>query len=323
MAEWFKMHSGDIENTKLAFIAKRFNLKRTLVQATWWLALDMASNAEPRGKFNPTEEEIEMMSFILDENINDLERVILAFSDRKMVINGAIADWSKTQSMSSAGAARQAKYLAKKKKEQEDLERFSNSDKKTVIGDTESVISDGGNDRNDENQPLIYNNIKEDNKSMSVTDDFLKFWDLRPCKSGKPDSKTKALAEWKETRLLGISAEKLINSMRAYADYCERESIESKYIKLTYNFLRDGVWEDYADIPEPKIDTLEDLPEWKQKLGRVLGAVKVRNLFDGTRFDGKDIVFINGWACDRIKNHFEHDVKQALGNVNLLKGVKL
>jgi len=101
------------------------------------------------------------------------------------------------------------------------------------------------------------------NNKIVYTNEFLAFWETFPRKEGKSD----AYRTWRRL-LKEFTAEQLIEAAKRYANYCEKENIERKYIKKGVNFLKHRTFEDYLGGTE-----LEEDPT-KKTLARLYAQTK-------------------------------------------------
>lgn len=104
------------------------------------------------------------------------------------------------------------------------------------------------------------NNISMQKKSSpDYSEDFLTFWGTYPKKEGKSE----AFKTWRKLLKEGFTPDQLIEAGQRYANQCERDQTERKFIKKGVNFLRHRTFEDYLHEPEPEEDptkkTLERL----------------------------------------------------------------
>jgi len=108
---WWRAHHGLPYDTKLTVIAKRCGVRRGDVAAVWVAMLDYASQQPDRGSVAGVDAEEIAVNF--DYAVEDVERIIAAFGERRMIANGRITAWERRQVLrerEDSSAERTRKY---------------------------------------------------------------------------------------------------------------------------------------------------------------------------------------------------------------------
>ncbi|MFC3228772.1 hypothetical protein ACFOGJ_16125 [Marinibaculum pumilum] len=95
MMDWFRSHHGAPTDPKWITIARRAGVRPGDVAAIWWALLDHASQHEDRGSLEGFDAEFLAGAFGYEEG--DIARVIEALTEKRIVVDGRIANWSKRQ----------------------------------------------------------------------------------------------------------------------------------------------------------------------------------------------------------------------------------
>lgn len=131
---------------------------------------------------------------------------------------------------------------------QGELMKANNEPNKAEVKTQQRPNKDLTTNNNDNN---VINNITMQKKSSpNYSEDFIAFWGTYPKKEGKSE----AFKTWQKLLKEGFPPSQLIEAGKRYANQCERDQTERKFIKKGVNFLRHRAFEDYLHEPEPEED---------------------------------------------------------------------
>ncbi|HXG35725.1 MAG TPA: HNH endonuclease [Dehalococcoidia bacterium] len=99
--------------------------------------------------------------------------------------------------------------------------------------------------------------VVERAKALSYTPEFQELWSMYPRRDG---SKADAFKAYQRTLREGVTHARLIEGVRAYADYVRRNGVGQRYVAHASTWINQGRWEaDYRD-ERPYLDGKPDAP---------------------------------------------------------------
>lgn len=77
---------------------------------------------------------------------------------------------------------------------------------------------------------------------------FEEYWQTTATRNGMRLGKRATFKEWEKAISQGAYPDDLLRASKAYAQHCEKNEL---FAKDPERFIRQGIWEDFAEIPEP------------------------------------------------------------------------
>ena len=95
MIDWFRSWHGAPTDPKWVLIGRKAGIPPSVASAIAWAMLDHASQASPRGSVVDFDCEVYAAWGGLDDIA--VTAAVAAMNDRKMIVNGMLANWEKRQ----------------------------------------------------------------------------------------------------------------------------------------------------------------------------------------------------------------------------------
>lgn len=112
MNRWYRAYEGTVTDPKLARAALRAGVSRSVVIAAWHCLLEDAAGCQAGGAFRIDAEGI---AAVLIEQPEVIDKVMKAFADVALIVDGIIDKWSKRQYESDSSTERSRKFREKQK----------------------------------------------------------------------------------------------------------------------------------------------------------------------------------------------------------------
>lgn len=124
--DWYAIAHGTPSDPKLTMIAKKLSIPRCYMTAVWFEILDYASRHVTRG--HVTGCDLELIGFNQDIDVATVSQIYDAIVEKKLIVDGEIANWDKYQlvRVDPSAAKRKAEQRAREKAAKEAAEKACN-----------------------------------------------------------------------------------------------------------------------------------------------------------------------------------------------------
>lgn len=123
--DWFRWHHGTASDLKFTIIAKRSGQSRGIVLACWAFILEYASTRDDRGSVAGIDPE--EIACCLDVEIDQVEKILSAMSEKELIAEGRLTGWNKRQPQREDDSAAERKRRWKEKQQLAELEHIENA----------------------------------------------------------------------------------------------------------------------------------------------------------------------------------------------------
>ena len=116
MTDWFRSWHGAPTDPKWLGIARRAGVAPGIVVAVVWSLMDRASQADDRGRV--TGYDAEGMAYFFGCEPEHVEAIVVALTDKGMIVDGRFASWEKRQPAREDGSSDRAKAWRERRRTQ-------------------------------------------------------------------------------------------------------------------------------------------------------------------------------------------------------------
>lgn len=250
MTDWFRSWHGAPTDNKWLVIARRSKVPAGIVSAVWWALLDHASQALERGCVSDFDVETyaEFSGFSEDQ----IEAVLLALTDKGLILNGVLIAWDRRQPNREDVTAndRQRQKRERDKAKPDDVAQ-SHAASRDVTTEKKRVEESRTEEKSispevvEPAPPKRRRSPSAKNPLNGHQADFDQWWVAYPRKVSKGRAE-KAYAK----ALTSVTPETLLSAAQVFAG--SRKNDDVKFLPYPATWLNDKGWLDESGAVQPR-----------------------------------------------------------------------